>query len=198
MFFNLCGSFCYWMWINSPKVVFVCRNVNEIKKIPYAPHKIQKFAEMKNIPYFLPVVYHCTWKYNTDTFARTFHMALLRHNFRHWDWVYITFTFIWWRVRNPFKNIQTVSSMIFPPRSKFDGNLVLTHWPLGNYTVILKLSTTKWYHEHFLRKYSHVKIKQHLSDDKPTMVPVMPIAVRQEAITWANHCARWWSSTVRC
>ena len=50
---------CYWVWINSPKVISVYRNVNQINKYITHPTKKQKFAEMKIIPYFLPVVYVC-------------------------------------------------------------------------------------------------------------------------------------------
>ena len=57
MFLNLRDLFCYWVWNNSQKIISACRNVNQIRKCPTRPTNYKKIDEMKNIPYFLPVVY---------------------------------------------------------------------------------------------------------------------------------------------
>ena len=52
------GVSVYWVWIYPPEVISACRNVKQIKIYPthHTEYK-NKIAEMKNSPYFLPVVY---------------------------------------------------------------------------------------------------------------------------------------------
>ena len=45
------------MQINSPKVISARKNVFQVQKHPSHSSKMQKIAVIKNIPYFLPVVY---------------------------------------------------------------------------------------------------------------------------------------------